>query len=99
MNEHKIQSEYHESPPDHCHTCVPMLVLHVASLFETIGSPHVNKATVRRLGAPSYLVSSLLVRITGIKCGMKWRKFRGSYCVMTTHCTVDSKVFSALPAF
>jgi len=41
------------------------------SLFETIGSPHVNKASVRRLDPPSYLVSSLLIRTTGVKCGMK----------------------------
>jgi len=41
------------------------------SLFEAIGSPHVDNAAVRGLGPPSYLVGSLLICTTGIKCGVK----------------------------
>lgn len=69
------------------------------SLFETIDSPHVKNAAVRGLGPPSSLVGRLLIGTTGIKCGVKWGKFRGNYCVVTTHCTVYSTVLSALPAF
>ena len=69
------------------------------SLFETIGSPHVNNAAVRGLGSPSYLVGSLLICTTRIKCAMKWGKFRGNYCVVTTRCTVYSTGLSALPKF
>jgi hypothetical protein len=68
------------------------------SLFETIGAPHIDNVAVRSWGPHSYSVDSLLICTVGIKCGVKWGKFRGIYCFGTTHFTVCCTVFPDLPA-
>jgi hypothetical protein len=69
------------------------------SLSETIRSPHVDTAVVRSSGSPSYTVGALLICTTGVKCGVKWGKFRGIYCVVSTHFSVYSTVFPAPQPF